>query len=109
MTRKELHDLLDAVLDCNSSQETATTRKFASSFQSGSASYTASSSRMHGLHEVDQKDMIIGVPASRSEVVSNDSPLEFSTVTEGTCAAAIAEMNSARLRRIALIFIRLFT
>jgi hypothetical protein len=49
--------------------------------------------------------MIIGVPSLRREVVSKDSPFEFSTVTEGTCAAAIAEMNSARLTRTDLIFI----
>ena len=58
---------------------------------------------MQGLHDVDQNDIIIGVPSSRRTDVSNDSPFEFSTVTDGTCAAATAETNNARLKRIDLI------
>ena len=94
-----------------SSVETATTRNLASSNQSGSASYTASSSRMHGLHEVDQNETIIGVPSLRSSRVLKASPLEFSTTTDGTCAVATTDTNSAIERSNVLIFnyFQLFT
>ena len=32
----------------------------------------------------DQKEMIIGLPSSSKLLVSNDSPFEFSTTTDGT-------------------------
>ena len=54
----------------------------------------ASSSRMHGLHEVDQNDTIIGFPVSTRVFVSNDSPFAFSTFTDGTCANASVEMSN---------------
>ena len=59
---------------------------------------------MHGLHDVDQNDTIIGVPSSRRVLVLKASPLAFSTVTDGTCAAHTAEMKSAMLKRNVLIF-----
>jgi hypothetical protein len=60
---------------------------------------------MHGLHDVDQKDTIIGVPSARRVFVLTASPLEFSTVTDGTCAAATAEIRSARLKSKFLILL----
>jgi hypothetical protein len=60
---------------------------------------------MQGLQEVDQNEMIIGVPSSRRVFVLKASPLAFSTVTEGTCAAQIAETKSARLKRNVLIIL----
>jgi hypothetical protein len=47
--------------------------------------------------------MIIGVPSSRRVFVFTVSPLEFSTVTDGTWAAQTAEMQSARVKRNVLI------
>lgn len=58
---------------------------------------------MHGLHDVDQNDTIIGLPDSTRVFVSNDSPLEFSTFTEGTCAKASVEINSEIAKTIAFI------
>jgi hypothetical protein len=49
--------------------------------------------------------MIIGVPSSKRVFVLKASPFEFSTVTEGTCAAQIADTKSARLKRNVLIMI----
>jgi hypothetical protein len=60
---------------------------------------------MHGLHEVDQKDSIVGFPSLTRRDVSKLSPLEFSTITEGTCADARAEIRIATLRRKVLILI----
>jgi hypothetical protein len=53
--------------------------------------------------------MIIGVPSSRRDLVSNDSPFAFSMVTEGTCAAAMAEIKSAMLKRNVLILFLVFS
>jgi hypothetical protein len=47
--------------------------------------------------------MIIGVPSLRRRDVSYAPPLEVSTVTEGTCAEAIAETSNARLNKNVLI------
>jgi hypothetical protein len=62
---------------------------------------------MHGMHEVDQNEMIIGFPSLRSVLVLNASPLAFSTVTDGTCAAATALMRIAR-HKINLFMISVF-
>jgi hypothetical protein len=50
---------------------------------------------MHGLHEVDQNEMIIGFPSLRSVFVLKASPFAFSTVTAGTCANAAADIRTA--------------
>ena len=63
----------------------------------------ASNSRMHGLHEVDQKETIEGTPALVSIFVSNDSPFAFSTLTEGSCAKANDEIRSDMIKKSVLI------
>ena len=58
---------------------------------------------MHGLHDVDQKETIIGFPTSSKDFVSKVSPFEFSTFTDGTCANARADIKSDIANNIALI------
>jgi hypothetical protein len=50
------------------------------------------------LHEEDQKETIIGVPASRRLLVFTASPLVFSTVTEGTWAIETTAADTRRVR-----------
>jgi hypothetical protein len=55
------------------------------------------------LHDVDQNERIIGVPASTSDLVSTVSPFEFSTTTDGTCANATEETIRNMATRIFFI------
>ena len=63
----------------------------------------ASSSRIHGLHEVDQNETLAGFPYSTSYMVSKDSPLAFSTFTEGTWADARTDIKSDNMTADILI------